>query len=152
MKHIEGLFATILVLMLTICAWTTPAHAIEAKATNMQTPPNSFKVVKAKDGNYYSLYNYRGHKCAAFHKLKHHAKSITIHKYINYKGKKYKVVAIHECALFERVDIKKVTIKADNLETIEEPALYKQWRKDHHKKLKVVIKDKETRRWLNEPW
>ena len=154
MKHIEGFFATILVIMLSFVVFTTPAHAaqLQASSTNMATPPNSFKVVKTKDGNYYSLYNLNGSKCAAFHRAKHHAKAITIHKYVIYKGKKYKVVAIHEFGLFERTDIKKVTIKADNMETIEEPALYKQWRKDHHKKVKVVCKDRDTRKWLNAKW
>ena len=127
------------------------AYAISAKATNLPKPPNAVKVVKAKDGNYYSLYTLHGN-CAAFHKVKHHAKAITIHKYVTYKGKKYKVVAIHEFGLFERNDIKKVTIKANGMETIEEPALFKQYRKDHHKKVKIVCKDKDTREWLNASW
>ena len=41
------------------------AYAINAKATNLPKPPNAVKVVKAKDGNYYSLYTLHGN-CAAF--------------------------------------------------------------------------------------
>ena len=142
-----GMMALCYALVLSVslaCMFYTPQ-----KAYAMDTPPNATKVVKYKDGNYYALY--KG-KVAAFHKVKKHAKSITIPKYIKVKGKKYKVIAIHELQLWERVDVKKVTVKADNLETIEEPTLYKSWRSQFHVKLKVKITDKDTRDWLNAPF
>lgn len=142
---------TVFIVGTILCFFLCGIFADNAQAKDIPLPPNSFKVVKAKDGNYYALYKVHGN-CAAFHKVKKHAKSITIAKYIKYKGKKYKVVAIHELQLWERKDIKKVTIKASGLETIEEPTLYKSWRNQFHVKLKVKITDKETRAWLNEPF
>lgn len=144
----------IAIIVMSLCAafiLVPQASAHELTAAQVQTPPNAFKVIKTKDGNYYSLYNIDGNY-AAFHRAKKHAKSITIKKYVKYNGKKYKVSAIHEFNLLNRKDIKKVTIKANNLETIEEPALYKQYRKQYHKKIKIVCKDKQTRKWLNAKW
>lgn len=149
MKKIIGII--VIVVFASIVAFPAQANAQELQTEEMNLPPNAFKVIKTKDGNYYSLYNINGNH-AAFHKVKKHAKKITIKKYVKYNGKKYKVSAIHEFGLFERKDIKKVTIKANNLETIEEPALYKQYREQYHKKLKVICKDKETRKWLNMKW
>lgn len=125
------------------------AEAAPLKASDVPVPPNATKVVKNKDGNFYALY--KGNVCALT-KLKQHAKSVTVPKYIKVKGKRYKVVAIHELQLWERKDIKKVTIKATNMETVEDPTLFKSWRNKHHVKLSVKITNKEMKKWLNERW
>ena len=130
---------------LAICLLACCAPA-QAKPT---LPPNATAVVKCSDGNYYALY--KG-KVAALTKIKKHAKVITVPKSIKANGKKYKVVTIHDLNLTARKDVKKVIIKCDNMETVEEPMLFKSWRKSHHKKLIVQIKDKETRLWLNAAW
>ncbi len=130
------------------CAEAKEMNAQQYKAAQMQLPPNAQKVVTYK-GNYYALY--KG-KYAAFEAPKYHARTVVIPKYIKFKNKRYKVVCIHEFGLLERVDIKKVIIKATEMEIIEEPALYKKLRKFYHKKLKVIATDKNVRQWLNEDW
>jgi hypothetical protein len=139
---IVALFASLIIFPMS-------AHAAQLAPASFDLPPNATQVVKYKDGNSYALY--KGKVCALT-KIKHHAKTIVVPKFIRVNGKKYKVVAIHEVGLFERVDVKKVIIKASNLETVEEPALFKDWRVSHHKKLTVKIYDKETRKWLNARW
>lgn len=125
---------------------TGTAEAAQLTTAKPTLPPNATKVVKNKDGNYYALY--KGKVCSLT-KIKNHAKIIVVPKYIKVNGKRYKVVTIHELGLLKRKDVKKVIIYADNMETIEDPALYKHYRKQYHKKLTVVVKDKATRKWLN---
>ncbi len=139
----------ILMLFATLIIFPATAHASQLTAANINLPPNATQIVKYKDGNHYALYT---GKICALTKIKHHAKTIVVPKFIRVNGKKYKVVAIHEVGLFERVDVKKVIIKANGFDTIEEPALFKDWRISHHKKLTVKIHDKETRKWLNARW
>ena len=156
MKNFNDKFAHVLigvgvffcVIILSACI-TNTAEAAQLTVAGKPLPPNATKVVKYKDGNYYALYKGR---VAALTKIKNHAKTITVPKYIKINGKRYKVVAIHEVGLFERVDVKKVIIYATNRDTVEEPALFKDWRICHHKKLKVIIKNKEMRKWLNALW
>ena len=136
-----------LIAMALICMAIMPYPAYGAE--DVQLPPNAVKVVKNTDGNYYALYP---GKVAALTKIKTHTKTITVPKNIKVNGTKYKVVAIHEVGLFERKDVKKVTIRATNLETVEEPALFKEWRINHHSKLKVKITNKTMRQWLNARW
>ena len=125
------------------------AEAAELTAAKIKLPPNATEIVKYNDGNYYAIY--KGNVCALT-KIKRHAKSIVVPKFIKVGNKRYKVVAIHELGLSKRTDVKKVTIKATNMETVEEPALFKDWRDSHHKKLKVKITDKTMRKWLNAKW
>jgi len=145
----KKILAIVVVALFVSLAIVSQAEAKELTAASIKTPPNATKVIKNSDGNYYALY--KG-KVAALTKIKYHARTIIIPKYIKYKNKKYKVIAIHEVGLFERVDVKKVVINATNMETVEEPALFKDWRKNHHKKLTVIITNKAMRKWLEAKW
>ena len=130
---------------ISVCL-TGTAEAAQLTTAKPSLPPNATKVVKNKDGNYYALYKGR---IAALTKIKYHAKTIVVPKYIKVNNKRYKVTAIHELNLLERVDVKKVIVNATNMETVEEPMLYKQLRKFYHKKLTVVITNKKMSKWLN---
>lgn len=131
-------FLAILAVIMVAFVVATPAEAAEL-------PPNATGMAEYK-GDTYALYKGR---CAALHAVKHGKKHLVVPKSIKVKGKRYKVVAIHELGLFERNDVRKVTIKADGLETVEEPALFKDWREGHGKKLKVKVRDAEMRSWLD---
>lgn len=125
------------------------AATVTATKTVKAKRPQAERVVRGRDGNLYALYQYNGHRAAAFTGLKRHAKSVTIPRYVKFKGERFEVTAIHEVGLTERTDIKRVRILAKNLETVEEPALYKSWRAAYGKKLNVSIKYRVNREWLN---
>ena len=138
MKKVISVFIISIFITFGICV---PAQAIKTTV-----PPNATKVVKYHK-HYYALY--KGKVCSLT-KVNKKVKTLTIPKYIKANGQKYKVMTVHYLGLDEnKGKIKKVILNADNMETIEEPMFYKHWRKDHHKKLIIKIKDKETRKWLN---
>ena len=138
---------TLAALIAALAVAVPTSHALQA-ANSDALAPNAVKAIKHK-GDTYMLY--RGN-VAALHHVKHGKRTLTVPNSIMVKGKRYTVVAVHELQLFERNDVQSVKIKARHLETVEEPALFKDWRICHHKQLRVAIADKQTRKWLDKVW
>ena len=70
-------------------------------------------------------------------------KSVTIPDSVTYRGKRYTVSAIWSDPISKAPNIKRLTLKAKHLETIEDPAVF------DRKSMEVICYDRATYAWLH---
>lgn len=124
------LFSTAIAIVVAISMlFPVPAHAIPKKFRNC---PNI-----QQDGITYLLYG----NSAIVRKVPN-KENIVIPNRITYRKKKYVVAAIWDGTFCKATRLRKVDIKAAQLETIEDPAIFE------NRRIKVVVHDKATYQWL----